>query len=219
MVNILSGSLPGPNMGRDGTRDALLPRLAAVQASIVATGADVLLPSRCTNDLDFFGEGSPEVAAAPAAPTSTATVTTTPAPVVIPPATGPGPTTTAIMGAPASASDRLSLAADATARGEAQATAIVLWAAGHAAELATWWEAFENAVRSLVGAVAQRAVELRDAASVAGRNLRDFFAAWAVEMQRRWDTLVTTLGIGAGVGAAGGILFLAFLLAYMASRH
>lgn len=215
MVNILSGSLPGPNMGRDGTRDVLLPRLRAVEASIVAAGGEPLLPSRCTSERDFFEEGT-----GPAeGPTSSATITSTaPAPApVIPPATGP--TTTAVMGAPATMADRAALAADALALAERQALAIIAWGVANPANLVPWWGAFEIACRNLLEGVRSRATALATAASSVGRSLRDFFMAWAVTFEQRFAQLVTALGIGAGLGAGGGILFLAFLLMLAFKRH
>lgn len=217
LVNILSGCLPGPNMGRDGTRDVIVPRLQAVQASLVAAGAEPLLVSRCTSALDFFEGGG--AGASVERPTSSATITTTPAAPVIPPATGTGPTTTTVMGAPASMADRASLAADALALAERQALAVIAWGASNAASLGTWWAAFETAMRSLIDGVRARGAALAGALTDVGRNLRDFFAAWAVEAQRRFDSLVTALGIGAGLGAGAGILFLAFLLMMAVRSH
>lgn len=215
LANILSGSVPGPNMARDGTRAALLPRVAALSAVLQQASAEPLLESRCTLERDFF-EGDP-----PATAESRATISTssTPATPTAPPATGTAPTTTTVMGAPATMADRASLAADAAALAERQATAIVVWAVSNASSLETWWTAFNHAWSQLHAAVLERANALAGALSGAGRNLRDFFAAWAIEAQRRWDALVSTLGIAAGVGAGAGILFLALLLAYMASRH
>lgn len=215
LVNILAGSLPGPNMGRDATREVLVPRLTAVQASLVAAGAAPLLASRCTPERDFFeGEGvSRETASTAPGSTSTATITTTtPAAPASPVPAATGPTTTTTMGEPASMADRASLAFDADALAEQQALAIIAWGASHAAELATWWTGFHFALSSLISGVSERARALATVVTSTGRNLRDFFATWAIQAQQRFDALVSALGIGAGLGAAGGILFLAFLL-------
>lgn len=238
LVNILSGSMPGPNMGRDGTRDVLLPRIRAVEASITSTGAEALMASRCTPEMDFFEAEptatetpgvsvTPDPSASPigvplaaaAAPAAPATAPAASSPVAAAATAGLGFAGFANMGAAASTSARLSLAADALTLAERQAAAIITWGATHAAEVSTWWDAFANAIRSLIGGVAQRALDLRDAASATGRNLRDFFSRWASEAQRRFDQLATALGIGAGVGAGAGILFLIFLILYAVNKH
>lgn len=236
LVNILSGSLPGPNMGRDGTRDVLLPRLRAVEASMTPTGAEPLLPSRCTAESDFFeaepvATETPGVSVTPdpsASPigvplASASSTSTTPA---SSPAAAPATATAGLgfggfgtMGAAASTSARLTLAADALSLAERQASAIITWGATHAAEVSTWWDAFRNAVLSLIGGVAQRGIDLANAASATGRNLRDFFVRWAQEAQRRFDQLVTALGVGAAAGAGAGVLFLIFLIIYAVNKH